>query len=141
MSTLPTFKALQASDFDSQYSGLINQLALIFNNNMQSLFTAFSNGVSLSSNILCTVATVPITVDSSGNTTNSATFQLTKSGMRVLGLTVVNVTNTTNNNILPTGAPFCNFTPASSSVTINNITGLQPGYQWSVTLIAWGSGQ
>jgi hypothetical protein len=140
MSTLPTFKTLQASDFDAQYAGLINQLALIFNNDIQSLFSALNNGISLADNIACTVATVPITVDSNGNTTNSATFALTTPNTRVTGLTVINVTNTTNSSIYPTGAPFCSFTPASSQVTINNVTGLQTGYQWSITLIAWSSG-
>lgn len=136
---MPTFKTLQASDFEPQYANLINQLALIFNNDIQSLFNALSNQLSLTSNILCTIATVPITVDASGNTTNSATFSLTVPNMRVLGLTVVNVKNTTNTSIYPSAAPFCSFTPASSSVTINNITGLQTGYQWSITVIAWGS--
>ena len=139
MSTLPTFKSLQSSDFDTQYQGLINQLALIFNNDIQSLFTALNNGVSLANNILCTVATVPITVDSSGNTTNSANFALTTPSMKITGLTVVRVINTTNSSIYPTAAPFCSFTPASNQCTINNITGLQTGYQWSVTVIAWGT--
>ena len=106
---------------------------------MQSLFTAFSNGITLTSNIFCTVATVPITVDANGNTTNSANFSLTVPNMRVLGLTVVNVTNSTNSNIYPTGAPFCTYTPASQNVTINNVTGLQTGYQWSLVVIAWAS--
>lgn len=140
MSTLPTFKTLQASDFDQQYQGLINQLALIFNNNMQSLFTAFNNGISLADNIACQVATVPITVDASGNTTNSAQFAIQVPNMRISGLTVIRAVNTSNSNILPTGAPFCSYTPASQSVTINNITGLQTGYQWSITVVAWASG-
>jgi hypothetical protein len=140
MAVLPTFKTLQASDFEPQYATLINQLATIFNNNIQSVFTTLNNGVSLADNIACQVATVPITVDSSGNTTNTASFQIKTTGMRISGLTVINVVNTTNNQVYPTGAPFCTYTPSTQSITINNITGLQTGYQWSVTLIAWASG-
>ena len=140
MSTLPTLKTLQASDFPPQYADLINQLALLLNNDLQSLFTAFGNGISLSDNIACQVATVPITVDSSGNTTNSAVFSIKIPNLRISGLTVINVVNTTNSSIYPTGAPFCSYTPGTQNITINNITGLQTGYQWSVTLIAWGSG-
>lgn len=140
MSVLPTFKTLQASDFPPQYADLINQLALLVNNNLQAIFTAFGNGISLSDNIACQVSTVPITVDSNGNTTNSANFSIKTSGMRISGLTVINVANTTNSSILPTGAPFCSYTPGTQSITINNVTGLQTGYQWSLTVIAWASG-
>lgn len=138
MSVLPTFKTLQSSDFDDQYKDLINQLALIFNNDIQSLFNALNSGISLEDNILCTVKDVPVTVDSKGNTTNTANFQLDVPNMRVRGCTVIRAVNTSNNTVFPTGAPFISYTPASSQVTINNVTGLTTGDQWTLTVVAWG---
>jgi hypothetical protein len=138
MSTLPTFKTLQASDFPDQYADLINQLALIFNNEIQSVFNALNNGVSLNDNIFCVVKTIPVTVDVNGNTTNTANFQISIPNMRVQGCTVIRAVNTSNSSIFPTGAPFVSFTPGTQQVTINNVTGLTPGQQWSITLIAWG---
>lgn len=138
MSSLPTFKSLQASDFDDQYKDLINKLATIFNNEIQSLFTALNNGVSLADNILCTVKDVPIVVDANGNPTNAANFAISVKNLRVRGCTVIRAVNTTNNSTFPTGAPFVSYTPGTQQVTINNVTGLTPGDQWTLTVIAWG---
>lgn len=138
MSQLPTFKSLQSSDFDQQYQELINKLALIFNNEIQSLFAALNHGVSLADNILCVVKDVPVVVDVDGNTTNTASFSISVPNMRVRGCTVIRAVNTTNSNTYPTGAPFVNFTPGTSQVTIDHVTGLQPGDQWTLTCIAWG---
>lgn len=139
MSSLPSFKSIQSSDFPEEYQDLINKLALLLNNEIQSVFTALTKGVSLADNILCTVATVPITVDANGNTTNSAQFAINIQNMKVAGCLVIKVLNTTNSAIYPTGAPFISFTAGTQNVTINNITGLQTGYQWSVTVLAFGT--
>lgn len=138
MSTLPTFKSLQASDFDEQYQDLINKLATIFNNEIQSIFSALNNGVSLKDNILCVVKDVPVVVDANGNTTNTANFSIDVPNMRVRGCTVIRCVNTSNNSLFPTGAPFVSYTPGTQQVTINNVTGLIPGQQWTLTVIAWG---
>ena len=138
MSKLPTFKSLQASDFDDQYKDLINKLALIFNNEIQSLFSALSNGISLADNILCVVKDVPVVVDANGNTTNSANFAISIPNMRVRGCIVIKAINTANSNTYPTGAPFINFTPGTQQVTIDHVTGLTVGDQWTLTVIAWG---
>lgn len=138
MSKLPNFKTLQASDFPDQYKDLINQLATIFNNEIQSLFSALNNGVSLAQNILCTVKDVPVVVDVNGNTTNTANFQIDIPNMRVRGCTVIRAVNTSNTSLFPVGGVFVSYTPGTQQVTINNVTGLIPGQQWTLTVIAWG---
>lgn len=135
---LPTFKSLQSSDFDKQYEDLINKLALILNNDIQGLFNTLNRNTSLANNILCTVKDVPVVVDGNGNTTNTANFAIDIPNMRVRGCTVIKAINTGNSNVFPTGAPFVSFTPGTQQVTINNVTGLQAGAQYTLTVIAWG---
>lgn len=133
-----TFKRLTKEDFDEQYSELIDQLGFILNNDIEGLYNILSRNTSLADNILCTVKDVPVIVDENGFPTNSATFAIDNKNMRVRGCQVIKAINTTNSNAYPLGAPFISFTPASSQVKIDHVTGLQPGQNYTLTIIAWG---
>lgn len=135
---LPTFKSLQSSDFDPQYKDLIDKLALILNNDIQGLYNTLQRSASLKDNLLCIVKDVPVVVDSDGNTVNSANFAIDIPNMRVRGCEVIRAVNIINSNTYPTGAPFINFTPGTQQVTIDHVTGLRPGDQWTLTVLAWG---
>lgn len=135
---LSTFKRLDKQNFDEKDQDLIDKLAFILNNDIQGIYDALNNKLSLGDNVLCTIKDVPIVVDENGIPKNAAQFQIDKTNMRVLGCQVINAINTTNSNTYPTGAPFINFTAGTQIVTIDHVTGLQPNQNYTLTIIAWG---
>lgn len=135
---LSSFKRLDKADFDEQYKDLIDKLAFILNNDIQTLYDVLNRKASLADNILCTIKDVPVTVDENGIPKNTAQFQIDNAGMRVLGCTVITATNGTNSNTYPTGAPFISFTPSANQIQINHVTGLQANNNYTLKIIAWG---
>ena len=138
---LQTFKRLVKTDYQQQWQSLVDQMSFIVNQ-MESLYQAFTNNISLTNNLNCTVATLTVTVDSSGNPTTSTAFQINFSPP-VLGCIVLNATFTGNTTIYPTSGVFISYTATTNNnnniVTINNITGLPAGQQFSLTIVAFSS--
>ena len=135
---LASFKRLDKQNFDQKDQDLIDKLAFILNNDIQSLTDVLNGKVSLLDNFFCTVKDVPIVVDSNGIPKNAAQFQIDKVNMRILGCQVIKALNQTNSNAFPTGAPFISFTPGSNIVTIDHITGLQANQNYIITVVAYG---
>ena len=136
---IPAFKRLLKTDYAQSFQQMIETLSYSLNNAIESLNNAMANGVSLKSNILCTIKVLNIQVDVNGKPTSSLVFPLTFTG-QVLGVSVVNVVNQTNSSIYPTGAVMPFFVQTQTGVQINNITGLQPNNTYNVTVVAWGAG-
>jgi len=97
-----------------------------------------ANEISLQDNILCTVKTLSVKVDSNGKPTTSLVFPLTFTG-QVLGLSVLNVVNQTNSSTYPTGAVMMFWVQTQTGIQVNNITGLQSNNTYNITVVAWGS--
>src|SRR5580658_4713007 len=141
----PSLKRINKLDFDPQYSSLIDKLGNILNYTLELFYTAMTNNLSLGDNLLCSLNTITVTVDSTGVPTATSTYQLSNTNILspIQGVTVLNVINNTNNNALLTGAPFVDYTLSQNQqvnsngaqtnaqtqsspyiVTINQITGL-----------------
>jgi hypothetical protein len=52
---------------------------------------------------------------------------------------VLSAINETNTSVYPTSTPFISFSQVGKTVTINNIKGLQSGYKYTLTLVAFDS--
>lgn len=132
------WRRLFYTDFPADQQSLIQKLSIPLNSSMESLYNAMNNNVSLNDNIACTVKTITVTVDGTGkpvaNGTSSFVVGVTTA---ITGISVLKATDNTNNNTYPTSAPFISYSQSSTTVTINNITGLVAGDNWQLVIVAW----
>ncbi len=136
---IPSFKRILNTDYAQQFQQLVNTLGFSINNAITNINDALDNQVSLKDNILCTVKTFNVEVDSTGAPTTSTTFPLTFTG-QCLGISLINVLNTTTSSSYPTGGVTISFTQTQTGIQLNNITGLATNNTYSITVIAWGNG-
>ena len=136
---IPSFKRILNTDYAQQFQQLINTLGFSINNAITNINAALDNEISLQDNILCTVKTFNVQVNSTGTPTTSTTFPLSFTG-QCLGISLINVLNSTTSGAFPTGGVTVSWTQTQTGIQLNNITGLAPNNTYSITLIAWGSG-
>lgn len=135
---LQSFRRLLKTDFEQQYQGLIDKLASVLNIDIESVYNVLNKNVSISDNILCTVKDVTVTVDATGTPTQQTQFSLDSQVTKVLGTQVIYAINNTNSTSYPTGGIFISFTPTTTGVLINNITGLVANNSYTLRIIAYG---
>lgn len=133
---LPSFKRLFKQDFDTTYQNFVDKLAQPFNQ-MEVLFQALSNNVSLVDNMLVTIKDVLVRVDANGKPLATTSFTVTTKGP-ILGVSVINVTNETNSASYPASGVTISYTQDTTTIIINHITGLLAGNSYSLKIIAWG---
>ena len=134
---LPSFKRILKNDYAKQYQDLVEKLAYSINYGIEVINDALNHNVSLGDNIKCTVKDLTLQVNSSGSPVTPINFPVSFSG-RVVGLSVLNVINSTNSAGYPTSWPGISFTQTQTGISINNITGLQPNNTYILTVVAWG---
>jgi hypothetical protein len=137
MPKLATYKRIITSDFDNDSQPLVEQIAFPINDGFNALYFAVDGRLSLKDNIYCTVKDIEITVNAAGNPTSTTSFTLDRTNVQVLGCQVLAASNQTNSAVYPTGQPFISFTQNSSSVIINNITGLQANQRYKIRVVAY----
>jgi hypothetical protein len=133
---LSSFKRLITKDFPEESRTLIEQLGSTLNDSFNQVYSALNKRLTFIDNIACTVKDVQVIVDSSGNPTQVAGFNLDIPNMTVLGVIVIKVDNLTNSILYPTAAPFISFQIVNNTVRINNITGLIAGNVYRIKVIA-----
>lgn len=135
---LPSFKRLFTNDYKKEYQELVQQLSDSLNTGIETLYFLGNKKISLRDNILCSVKDVELIVNGSGTPTSIVNVGFDVSG-KVEGVEVIRADNLTNSTVYPTNAPFISFQQTSTSIIINNITGLASGYKWRVRVIIWQS--
>jgi len=136
---IPSFKRILNTDYAAQFQQLINTLGFTLNNAISNINDALDNEISLQDNILCTVKTFNIQVDATGKPTTTTTFPLSFTGT-CLGVSLINLINTTNTGTYPTGGVTISFSQTQNGIQLNNLTGLLPNNTYSITVVAWGGG-
>lgn len=126
------------NDYKKEYQELVQQLSDSLNTGIETLYFLGNKKISLRDNILCSVKDVEFIVNSSGTPTSSINVGFDVTG-KVEGVEVIRADNLTNSTIYPTNAPFISFQQTTTSIIINNITGLAAGYKWRVRVIIWQS--
>lgn len=139
---LPSQKRINENDFSQEERELVKKLASILNTDIENVYLALSKRISLKDNIDCTVKTIEITVNSSGTPTSGGSFQLDRTGgtqvfSKVIGIDVKKAVNLDNSNSYPTSHPFISYTQNEGIINIDNISGLQAGARYQLTLVAW----
>lgn len=135
---LPPFKRIYKTDYQQQYWSLMDLLSFALNTAFGSIYQVLTNNVSLSDNIYCIKNDVLVQVDSKGNVLGGTTMNITITGFKAIGMTVLNAVNQTNPNIYPTSQPFITFLQTNTGLQLNNIQGLPANNKFLLTIVAWG---
>ena len=135
---LPTFKRINKTDYDKEYQGLIETLSFSINSGVESLYQVLNKSLNLKDNVACTVKSFEVEVNEDGSPKTETTFLL-DSNNKILGITILSAVNETNSKVYVSSAPFISFSQSGKTITINNIKGLQNGYKYTITLVAFDS--
>lgn len=135
---IPQYRRIYKNDFDQDDQKLVETMALSINNGFDILYDLVNKKLTLSDNFNGTVKDVTVILDSLGTPTDTNSISL-DSDSRIIGVQVLRAVNLTDNTIYPSQAPFVSFTQTERGVTINNVTGLQQGNKWKLTVFAYGS--
>lgn len=134
---LQAFRRIFKTDYPADQQTLVDKLAVTINNGFESLYNAFSNNISLTDNIFCTVKDVTLSVDSNGIPQGTASFTIKTTGT-IKGISVISATNLKNSTNFPTGSPFIVYTQNGTIINITKIIGLPANDSFQIRVIAWG---
>jgi hypothetical protein len=135
---VPQYRRIYKSDFNEDEQSLVEKMSLSINNGFDVLYDLINNKLTLKDNFNGTVKDITLTLSSSGIPLENNSFALDTQN-RIIGVQVLRAVNLTDNTVFPSQAPFISFTQTERGVTINNLTGLQSGYKWQLTVFAYGS--
>lgn len=135
---LPSFKRIFKDDYKEEDKDMISQLAGSLNIALESLFNLSRNKANLLDNIDCTVGDINIEVDSNGKPSSITTLSLRDGQNGVLGLSVINILNNTDNTnyAAPTQV---SFNVLSGKIQITAVKGLTAGTNYTLRLIIWSN--
>lgn len=136
MPKLASYKRIITNDFKKEDREFVEQMAGPINDSFSEVYFAMNGRLSLTENLYCSVKVIDITVDANGIPVNQSTFTVDKP-TPVIGITVIQAINQSNSSVFPTGQPFISFTPISTGILINHVTGLQANQRYTLRLIAW----
>lgn len=137
MALLQTFKRIYRNDFKAEYQELVDQLSYYINTNFDAVYQALNKNINIKDNLASQLVTLVVKVDATGKPLTSLTFQSTLNQSTILGTEVINAVSSSPSTIFPTSGIFCSFTQSGQSITINNITGLPPNVQFTLTLVTY----
>lgn len=123
---------LRVEDFDSEDKELIEKIGGIYNSFIDDIYRLVDGGLD-SYNINRQIGDVDVKIDSSGKVMGTPQIKITVNG-RIRGINVINAVNQVNSGIYPLSAPYVSFSATSTTLTITNISGLQPNSQYRLTL-------
>jgi hypothetical protein len=132
--SLPSFKLLNAQDYPSQFQGLITTLAQNLNNQIQLLYNSLNNSLTFTNNMESTIKTFSVTVDATGAPISNTAIAKDVTDT-ILGLIIVKAVNSTSSTTYPMGGVFISYTETSTSIIVNNVTGLQANQAYNLTIV------
>lgn len=138
MAKLSTYRRIVSTDYDDQYKDLVDRLGTSINNSMDQLFDALNNKLNFKDNISATIASVTVTVNSSGVPTRTTQFKLNSTQTTVEGIFTINAYGANDSSILPTAGVFVSFSKNEGFVTIENVKGLQADIPYVLKIVCLG---
>ena len=125
-------KKIRTEDFDSESQDMVSKIGEVYNTFADEVYQALDGRLD-SENLAIQIVTISVVIDAAGKVKNPPQIKLDL-GARVRGTTVINAVNQVNPTIYPTTHPFISFTATSTLLTINAVSGLQPGSQYLLTI-------
>jgi hypothetical protein len=138
MAKLSNYRRILSTDYEDQYKSLVDRLATSLNNSFDEVYSALNNNLTFSENMLSTVATLTVTVDSTGAPLRTSQFKVNSNQSNVTGIIVIYAAGTDTAATPPSGGVFVSYTKNDTLVTISNIKGLVANIPYSIKLIALG---
>lgn len=136
MPKLASYKRIVTNDFEKEDRKFVEKIAGPINDAFNELYFATNGRLSLTENLYCSVKILDVTVDSNGIPVNQTVFTVDKP-TPVIGIQVIQAVNQENSGIYPTGQPFVSFSPITTGILINHVSGLQANQRYTLRLIAW----
>jgi hypothetical protein len=136
MAKLPSFRRLQKTDFADEFKDLIDRIGQNLNVGIETLYNTLNKNVSLRDNIQCTVKDIDVELATDNSLKTAVQFSLDTTGS-VIGLSIINVQNLKDSNVLPTAGVFASFVQSGNSLKITNIRGIPAGYKFRLTVVAY----
>lgn len=129
-------RQIRTEDFSEDERELVSKLSRNLTPFMDSVYRVLDHGVDYE-NLNRHYQDIDITIDGTGSILNPPQIKTDLRG-RVRGIIVLNAVNLVNPTVYPTTAPFVSFTINGNIVSILNVTGLQAGsqYRLSIELVA-----
>lgn len=138
---LPSFLRIFKTDFEPDDQPLIEKLGDLLNTAIESVYQALNKNISISENLLATVADVDVIVNDSGIPITAATFVLDIS-TRVQGLTVINAAfvpaSAADGVVYPSGGINITWSQNKKNIQLNQVTGLPANKRFRLRIIAFG---
>lgn len=135
MAKITSSKRLNKDEFPEEYQDLVDTLSFSINPFFEQIYGAFTNGLSFKDNFYGQSATVTTKIDIQGRPVNNQIQYTLKT--RPQSIMVLNVVNNTDNTPL-TGAPFIGFSLNGNTLTLNYITGLVSGKEYTLSIFILG---
>lgn len=129
-------KRLIKEDVQEEDRALVEKVGYVINPSFEQLAKILDNNLTIKDNFNQSQKEIIVTVNATGTPVTATQFKTDISG-NCRGLQVINAVNQSSVNTYPTGTPFISFTEKVGVITVNNITNLQAGNKYKLTVIIY----
>ena len=126
-------KRIRTEDFSSDQRAIVERIGEALNTFNQDVYNLLYRGLDFD-NLNQQIITIPVTIDGSGDISNEPKFVTSVRG-KIRGVIVVNCVDPNNPSNYPTSQPFVSFNFNNNVITVNHVTGLNPGSSYQLTLL------
>jgi len=133
MAQIPALKRISKEDFPKQYQDLIGQLADPINLTFEAILAALVTSLNFANLAWQYKQFTNVVVDAKGNPTTGLSLTIMTTGTP-LGTLVLQATDNTVPGTPVTAAPFITYTLNAGTLTVNNITGLVAGHNYTLNV-------
>lgn len=138
MARVPDIKRIRKEDFDSEDQAVVEKIAYSVNTFMDQVIVALSKNLNFD-NIDQQLVDYTISLGSAGELINPPNIRIDLRS-RPSGVLCISALNVNNPNTFPTGQPFVSYGVVNNrTISVRNISGLQPDSTYRLTLLIIGS--
>lgn len=135
MAKLDNIKRIVREDYPKDDRQTIEKLAGTINPFMEQVIEGFDGQIDFN-NLAQEIVTFNVKVDANGIPTEGKKVKLGQN-TRVIGTSCIDARNLDNVSHYPTNSPFISRTSTNGIMNISNISGLQTGERYSLTIIVY----
>lgn len=134
MAKLPSYRRINIQDYPKENQELVDQLSVSINYGLEALYEALNGKLTFADNFGSPAKDIDVQVDSTGKPQTKTIIKKSDTN-RISGLVAIRVQNLTNSGVYPSSGVLISYTETSDTITVDNITGLPPGYIFRITTL------
>lgn len=134
---LPSYQRIMKEDIEEEYRPLIEKIGFSINSFLQAVLTLSTNQITIKDNLFQEIKLITVEVTSSGKPTTQLQLSTTLTN-QLAGIQVIKIVNNTSTTVYPTSGVFPSWSQNNKVITINHITGLVPGNNYTISLLLIG---